>query len=216
MDHRTDVFSFGVVLQELLSGEPPFRGASGVDILHAILREPAPRVEIVPEIAADLQRILDKCLAKDPDERYQDMRDLTVDLRAARRLLDSSTATHGHASLVGTLPAGSGKDLPMPPGQRWSSRQSGVAAGVALALALGYVALRDHGSPTGAGGSAARPTASQPRLVVLPFENLGPPEDAYFAAGMTEEITSRLAGVPGLAVISPGRARSSTTARARP
>src|SRR5207247_5445845 len=91
VDHRTDIFSFGILLYELLTGHSPFRGTSRVDTLHAILYDPAPPPP--PSIGPatdDLQRILEKCLAKEPEDRYQGMRDLVVDLRAARRRLDSS------------------------------------------------------------------------------------------------------------------------------
>jgi len=91
LDHRSDVFSFGIVLFEMFAGEPPFRGRTRVDTMHAILHDPAPPLPVsAGPVADELQRILDKCLAKEPDDRYQGMRDLVVDLRTTRRRLDSS------------------------------------------------------------------------------------------------------------------------------
>ncbi len=90
VDSRSDLFSFGILLYEIVSGRPPFSGSSTMDTLSAILRErPSRLVEIVPDTPAELQRILDKCLEKAPRDRYQDTRDLVVDLRRLRRETDS-------------------------------------------------------------------------------------------------------------------------------
>ena len=94
VDYRSDVFSSGIVLYEMLAGRRPFAGRTSIDTLHAILNMPAP--PLPPTVGAatpDLQRIIDKCLAKHPGERYQGMRDVVVDLRAARRRLDSPPMT---------------------------------------------------------------------------------------------------------------------------
>jgi Tol biopolymer transport system component len=91
VDHRSDIFSFGIMLHEMLTGHAPFRGRTPVDTMHAILHDPPPTLPAsIGPATGDLQRILDKCLAKDPAERYQGMRDLGVDLRSTRRRLDSS------------------------------------------------------------------------------------------------------------------------------
>jgi two-component system LytT family response regulator len=95
IDPRSDLFSFGAVLYEMLAGVPVFRRETGVETLHAVLKEAAPRL---PEAGlgaahAALARILDKCLAKDPRERYASAADLLVDLRAARKRLDERDAS---------------------------------------------------------------------------------------------------------------------------
>jgi eukaryotic-like serine/threonine-protein kinase len=103
VDQRSDIFSFGIVLYEMLAGRVPFHGKSGIDTLHAILHEPAP--PLPPLVAsADLQRIVDKCLAKDPTERYQGMRDLAVDLRSARRRLESGQTAPMVSSPKSSMP----------------------------------------------------------------------------------------------------------------
>jgi serine/threonine protein kinase/Tol biopolymer transport system component len=90
VDHRSDVFSFGIVLYEMLAGRRPFAGRTTIDTLHAILNTPAPPLpDVLGPVLADLQRIVDKCLVKAPSERYQGMRDTVVDLRTARRRLAS-------------------------------------------------------------------------------------------------------------------------------
>jgi len=90
VDSRSDLFSFGIMLYEILTGQPPFSGDSAMDTLSAILRaRPEPVVASKPDTPAELQRILDKCLEKEPRDRYQDTRDLVVDLRRLQRETDS-------------------------------------------------------------------------------------------------------------------------------
>ena len=96
VDHRTDIFTMGTVIFEMVTGQPPFRGATGADTMSAILGKPAPPLpalgqDISTEASADLQRLVEKCLAKDSANRYQGMKDLVVDLRAVRRRLESAS-----------------------------------------------------------------------------------------------------------------------------
>jgi len=94
VDPRSDVFAFGALLFEMLSGAPAFRRETGVETLHAILKEPAPRLGDCGLGGAGpaVQSLLDSCLAKDPSERYRDVGALLVDLRAARQRLDLAEA----------------------------------------------------------------------------------------------------------------------------
>ncbi|MET0552736.1 MAG: protein kinase, partial [Vicinamibacteria bacterium] len=94
VDPRSDIFSFGSVLFEMLSGVCAFRRETGVETLHAVLKEPAPRLSsaglagTVPEV----ERVIERCLAKDPAQRYADVGGLLTDLRAARERLDDPDA----------------------------------------------------------------------------------------------------------------------------
>jgi Tol biopolymer transport system component len=90
VDHRTDIFSFGCILYETATGTRPFTGASTIDTLHKIIHDqPQPITSIAPASPSELNRIVRKCLAKSPDERYQSMRDIALDLRELRRELES-------------------------------------------------------------------------------------------------------------------------------
>ncbi len=91
VDSRADLFSFGALLYEMLRGEPAFGRESGVETLHAILKEPAPRLGRDRFGAASpvLQRILDLCLAKAPEDRYPSGSSLLADLREARSRLEA-------------------------------------------------------------------------------------------------------------------------------
>ncbi len=85
VDHRSDVFAFGATLYEALTGRSIFRRETQADTLAAILRdEPVPASSLNPQVSAELQWVLEKSLAKDPRDRYQDTRDLVVDLEHLR------------------------------------------------------------------------------------------------------------------------------------
>ena len=90
VDERADIFSFGIVLYEMLTGTLPFRGKSGTDTLSAILRDPTPRLSGI-ESSEELQHVVNRCLAKRPDERYQTTKDLLADIRRIKRDTESGT-----------------------------------------------------------------------------------------------------------------------------
>jgi two-component system LytT family response regulator len=107
VDTRSDLFAFGALLYEMLSGEPAFRRETGVETLHAVLKEPAPRLraEGLGASAPVLQRVLDRCLAKAPADRYASAADLLSDLREARRRVDASADSGDRPVPALALPA---------------------------------------------------------------------------------------------------------------
>jgi Tol biopolymer transport system component len=147
IDARSDIFSFGVMLFEALGGTRPFERTTALDTLHAIVHEPPvtpPRWQGRP-LPAELGWVLHKCLAKDPDERHQTMRDLAADLRRIRRegagrANDDATV---RAGLSGVVARGATAAAPAPagrPGRLWASALVfgllGVAAGAGLLTVL--------------------------------------------------------------------------------
>jgi len=191
VDHRSDVFSFGILLHEMLTGRPPFRGNTGIDTMHAILHDPVPPLPpLGGTVTADVQRILEKCLAKDPAERYQGMRDIVVDLRGARRRLD--TTSH--------LPA------PGASAERVMFARQWVYAGAAiLVLALvGVGALRARLAPPKS--SAADASSGKPSVAVLYFENnTGNAQLDWLRTGLTDMLVTDLSQSPDVEVLPTDR-----------
>jgi serine/threonine protein kinase/tetratricopeptide (TPR) repeat protein len=178
VDHRSDVFSFGIVLYEMLAGSLPFQGPTGADTVSAILKEPAPPLpelggEIPREAGAEIQSILDRCLAKARDGRPQSTAELVVALQTVLRLVASGAA--------------------MPAASRRLRRKlvigGAVLAGV-LALALGFFfSQRQKPSSTElpSGVSARRSVA------VLGFKNLAErPESNWLSTALSEMFASKL------------------------
>src|SRR5438128_721593 len=91
IDQRSDIFSFGCILFEAVTGRRAFEGKDAVDSLNKIIREPVvPINELNPAAPADLQRVVRRCLAKDPEDRYQTIKDVAIELRDVRRELQSN------------------------------------------------------------------------------------------------------------------------------
>jgi len=182
LDARTDLFSFGAVLYEMVTGTLPFHGESSGVIFNAILeRLPVPAVRLNPDLPLKLEEIIGKLLEKDPQLRYQHAADLRTDLQRLKRDTESGRSA-AHSASVPAQKSSSGRTL-----------RIAVAGGVAL-LALVGVAARHFLSPS---------TPAIDSIAVLPFTNASGNADAdYLSDGLTESLIDSLARVPKLKVKS--------------
>ena len=183
VDPRSDIFSLGAVLYELLSGKKAFKRNTASDTIAAILKEDPPEITgSARNISPALDHIVRHCLEKEPSNRFQSAKDVAFALNEAS---GPGTATTGSQSLAG------------PARKTWIP----IAALVLVAAATGlFLTRRAHRSDGGAGIAAG----GVKRLAVLPFENLGAPEDDYFADGIADDVRGKLTSVKGLEVIARG------------
>ncbi|HEX4915345.1 MAG TPA: protein kinase [Vicinamibacterales bacterium] len=123
-DQRSDVFAFGCVLYECITGAPAFDAPSAVERMNQVITADPPPIAVrAPAAPADLSRVVRKCLAKDPDDRYQTMKELAIDLRDVRRQLESGLTPAPSTSLPATSAA-----------RRWRAPLVWAAAAVAVAI----------------------------------------------------------------------------------
>ena len=180
VDLRSDQFSLGVVLYEMLAGRRAFRGASAAETLTSIIREePEPLSQVEPPVPAPVQWIVERCLAKDPAERFESTRDLARDLAALRAHLSHGTSREVERIVPSRPRRSFGRWAP------WAL----AAAALAVAVASTWVFARRHGAP-------ATRLPGRVMLAVLPVEDLnGDPGQDYFGDGLTEELIAQLGGL---------------------
>jgi serine/threonine protein kinase/tetratricopeptide (TPR) repeat protein len=199
-DARSDLFSFGVLLFEMLTGSLPFRGEHEAAMMYSILHEQPDQVQkYVPEISATCESIIAKALEKNPEERYQSAADMVADLRRWKR--DSSSIHRrpvGPPSLSSSTSQVAGSDQRGPSMVHRNIRWL-LGASIGAVVIVGGLLLLFH--------PWSKDVSDRKMLVVLPFENQSDSSKEYFAGGLTDEITTRLSSLSGLGVIARSSAK---------
>jgi serine/threonine-protein kinase len=224
IDHRADIFSFGCILFEAITGRRAFSGTDTIDTLNKVIREPAPSIaQFNPSAPADLQRIVRRCLAKDPNERYQNIKDVAIELKDIRRELqesataatsstagrDAQTLWNSETTVVQNQAATVTGGPPSSPSTRASSAEYIVseirrhkfatAAVVVLVLIVGAAVAFGIRSYLHADSTEVAVES----IAVIPFvnQNKDPGAD-WISDGLTESIINNLTQLPNLKVIA--------------
>jgi TolB-like protein/Tfp pilus assembly protein PilF len=179
LDTRTDIFSLGVVLYEMITGRRAFEGDTSAAVFDAILsRAPTAPVELNARVPAELERIVKKALEKDPALRYQSAADLRADLKRLQR-------------------------QPAPSPRKKSRLPILAAGGVAILVVAAFLVWQGRDGKTSDASDAAPPVSKGPFIAVLPFtEASNDSEQAYFGSGLAQEIITELTRYPDLNVIA--------------
>jgi len=209
VDARTDLWSLGVVLYEMISGRGPFAGQTATDSISLIVqRDPVPLTRYVADVPAELERIVAKALTKDREERYQTAKDLLIDLRNLKRKLEvnaeldrtSPPELRGPLATVFATPATTASSKSQPAASSAEYIFSGIkrhkiAAGIgalALLAAVVGIALYVH---------ARNSEVAIESIAVLPFQNKNAePDSEYLSDGLAESLIYRLSQLPNLKV----------------
>jgi serine/threonine-protein kinase len=201
IDPRTDVYSLGCVLYEMLAGEPPYTGPTAPAIIMKRFTEPVPSVRKArPNVPEAVEQAIQRALAPLAADRPATAAEFARALADGRTggLADSqamSTPTAATAPMASPAarPAGAGA---APAAAKRRMPVAAVTLGLGFLIGLGVLFAWRHTHPGGEESNGPR------RVAVLPFENLGDSADAYFADGMTDEVRGKLSHVAGIAVIA--------------
>ncbi len=214
VDARSDVFSLGVILFEMLTGVRPFHGDGQATLAAAILQQPAPALDRLAAVPAEVDQVVRRCLEKEPSHRYasaQELRDALLEIQ--RRRLSSGVALAAvpelpppPTTLMGSAFATAAPTSPTPQTLGTRRRVALVAAAVAGLMLLGIAAWLQWSPGSLPGKTVAGAGATLPASVaiaVLPLRNLsGDSGQDYFSDGTTEVVIANLARIGGLRVTS--------------
>ena len=178
LDHRSDIFSLGLVLYEMATGRKAFGGKTASETLARIITEAPPAISRLNyDFPPALDTMVRKCLEKDPERRFQSCRELLVDLRNFER--DSTTGSVGSVRVEPVLTR-----------RRWNAKAMAAGAVMTAGAGAGYWYWRTQ--TTGSGKS----------LAVLPFENSGSSDQDYLSEGVTEAVINGVSQMANLRVMS--------------
>ena len=210
VDARTDIFSFGIVLYEMIAGKRPFEGGNMMDVISSILhKEPAQLSGSIADVSLDLERIINKALRKDREERYQTAKDLLIDLRDIKQerefqnKLDRTPFPNREPPDTQTIAATTGG----PPEHTVSSAEYITGEikkhrSAALVL-LAFLVLATLGSGFWYYNNRRLRASQIGSIAVLPFQNATGDSDLdYLADGLSASLIDRLSELPDLIVIA--------------
>ncbi len=216
VDQRSDIFSFGCILFEAATRRRPFDGDSTIDTLHRIIYADAPPIaDFNPSAPADMQRIVRRCLAKDPDKRYQTIRDVANDLEDLRREIGSDSP--GDRIVTAKAPSTARGDVSQPASRQPDAKSSDVQRHSASSAEYLVSEIKRHKLGTllvllavsiaavglGLYLHARNTEVAIESIAVLPFVNQNnDPETDYGSDGLTEGIINSLTQLPNLRVIA--------------